>query len=74
MQGLFYRKGSSGLFFRYIEVVCSMDRSDFYKSMMTYASSQVWQDVYCPETPAGIAYVKITLRQDGSVVIQFKEK
>lgn len=23
---------------------------------------------------AGIAYVKVTLRQDGSIVIQFKEK
>ncbi len=57
-----------------IEVVCSMGRSDFYKSMTTYASSQIWQDVYHPETPAGIAYVKVTLRQDGSIVIQFKEK
>jgi motility quorum-sensing regulator / GCU-specific mRNA interferase toxin len=57
-----------------IEAVCSMRRSDFFKSMTTYAASQVWQDVYCPETPAGIAYVKVTLRQDGSIVIQFKEK
>ncbi len=57
-----------------IEVVCSMCRSDFYKSMTTYASSQIWQDVYHPETPAGIAYVKVTLRHDGSIVIQFKEK
>jgi len=38
-----------------IEVVCSMSRSDFYKSMTTHASSQIWQDVYHPETPAGIA-------------------
>jgi len=57
-----------------IEVVCSMSRSDFYKSMTTHASSQIWQDVYYPETSAGIAYVKVTLRQDGSIVIQFKEK
>jgi len=57
-----------------IEVVCSMSRSDFYKSMTTHTSSQIWQDVYHPETPAGIAYVKVTLRQDGAVVIQFKEK
>jgi len=57
-----------------IEVVCSMSRSDFYKSMTAHASSQIWQDVYHPETPAGIAYVKVTLRQDGSIVIQFKEK
>jgi len=57
-----------------IEVVCSMGRSDFYKSMTTYSSSQIWQDVYLPETPVGTAYVKITLRQDGAVVIQLKEK
>ena len=55
-----------------VEAVCSMRRSDFYKSMTTYAASQVWQDVYCPETPAGTAYVKVTLRQDGSIVIQFR--
>ena len=57
-----------------IEVVCGMQRADFFKSMTTHASPQVWQDVYHPETPAGVAYVKVTLRRDGSVVIQFKEK
>jgi len=46
-----------------IETVCSMRRSDFYKSMTTHAASQVWQDVYCPETPAGIAHVKVALRK-----------
>ena len=57
-----------------IEVVCSMSRSDFYKSMTTHESSKIWQDVYHSETPTGIAYVKVTLRHDGSIVIQFKEK
>jgi motility quorum-sensing regulator/GCU-specific mRNA interferase toxin len=57
-----------------IEVICSMHRSDFYKSMTSHVSSQIWQDVYHPETPFGIAYVKVTLRQDGAIVIQFKEK
>jgi len=57
-----------------IEVVCSMSRADFFKSMTTHASSQVWQDVYYPDTPAGVAYIKVTFRQDGSIVIQFKEK
>lgn len=57
-----------------IEVVCSMNRSDFYKSMTTHASSRTWQDVYHAETPIGIAYVKVTLRYDGAIVIQFKEK
>lgn len=43
--------------------------------MTTHASSQVWQDVYHPVAPNGkTAYVKVTLRVDGSIVIQFKEK
>ena len=58
-----------------VNVVCSMRRSDFFKSMTTHASSQIWQDVYRPVAPNGkVAYVKVTLRVDGSVVIQFKEK
>lgn len=57
-----------------IEVVCAMNRSDFYKSMTTHSSSRIWQDVYHAETPVGIAYVKFTLRHDGAIVIQFKEK
>ena len=58
-----------------VSVVCSMTRTDFFKSMTTHASSQVWQDVYHPLAPNGkVAYVKVTLRMDGSIVIQFKEK
>lgn len=58
-----------------IGVVCAMTHADFYKSMTTHAASQVWQDVYHPATLNGpVAYVKVTLRTDGSVVIQFKEK
>jgi len=58
-----------------ISLVCAMTRVDFYKSMTTHAASQVWQDVYHPVAPNGkVAYVKVTLRVDGSIVIQFKEK
>ena len=58
-----------------IGVVCAMTRADFYKSMMTRAASQIWQDVVHPLAPNGkVGYVKVTLRVDGSVVIQFKEK
>jgi len=58
-----------------IGVVCAMTRANFYKSMTTHAASQVWQDLYHPVTPSGkVAYVKVTLRVDGSFVIQFKEK
>jgi motility quorum-sensing regulator / GCU-specific mRNA interferase toxin len=58
-----------------IASVCAMTQADFYKSMTTHATSQVWQDVYHPAVPSGkTAYVKVTLRADGSIVIQFKEK
>jgi motility quorum-sensing regulator/GCU-specific mRNA interferase toxin len=58
-----------------VDAVCSMERHEFYKSMTTHAASQVWQDVYHARLPTGrTAYVKVTLRTDGSVVIQFKEK
>lgn len=56
-----------------IEVVCALRNSHLYKSMTTYADSTVWQDVYRADTPAGKAYVKLTLRADGAPVIQFKE-
>lgn len=56
-------------------VVCAMTQADFTKSMTTHAASQVWQDVVHPATPTGkVAYVKVTQRQDGTIVIQFKEK
>lgn len=57
-----------------IDCVCNMTRQCFYKSMTTHLSNKVWQDVYHAPTPVGVAYVKLTLRQDGAIVIQFKEK
>ncbi|MDP2830008.1 MAG: type II toxin-antitoxin system MqsR family toxin [Sulfuricellaceae bacterium] len=58
-----------------ISLICTMTRTSFYKSMTTHAASQVWQDVYHPVAPNGkVAYVKVTLREDGSFVLQFKEK
>jgi motility quorum-sensing regulator/GCU-specific mRNA interferase toxin len=67
--------GAMGLSTRdMIYCVCAMTRKCFYKSMTTYESSKVWQDVYHAPTPAGLAYVKVTLREDGAIVIQFKEK
>ncbi|WHO72384.1 type II toxin-antitoxin system MqsR family toxin [Rhizobium sp. BT03] len=41
--------------------------------MTTYSDNTIWQDVYHADTPAGKAYVKVTLREDGAPVIQFTE-
>jgi motility quorum-sensing regulator/GCU-specific mRNA interferase toxin len=55
-------------------VVLALGRGNFYKSMTSYADHRVWQDVYHALCPNGRkAYIKVTLRADGAVVIQFKE-
>ena len=57
-----------------VGVVLTLQSSQFYKSMTTYADHRIWQDVYHALCPNGrIAYIKLTLRDDGAVVIQFKE-
>lgn len=56
-----------------IEVVCALNSRCLYKSMTTHSDNRVWQDVYHAETPNGRAYIKLTLRHDGALVIQFKE-
>lgn len=56
-------------------VIAALNRTNFYKSMTTYADHRVWQDVYHADIPQlrKTAYIKMTLH-DGSPVIQFKEK
>lgn len=56
-----------------VDVVCALTPKSLYKSMTTYGDGRVWQDVYHAPTPAGKAYIKVTLREDGALVIQFKE-
>jgi motility quorum-sensing regulator / GCU-specific mRNA interferase toxin len=55
-----------------LEVVMALTSRDFYKSMTTHASSQVWQDVYRPTTSAGEVYLKITVIDD-VLIVSFKE-
>jgi len=56
------------------DVVLSLSRTDFYKSMTTYKDHSLWQDVYHGEILDGIAvYIKITRFSDNRPpVIQFK--
>jgi motility quorum-sensing regulator/GCU-specific mRNA interferase toxin len=57
-----------------VGVVLALGHGQFYKSMTTHADHRVWQDVYHTHCPNGRwAYIKLTLRDDGVVVIQFKE-
>ena len=58
-----------------VAVVLGLKQSAFYKSMTTHADHQIWQDVYHATLKSGlVAYIKVTLRENGIVVIQFKEK
>lgn len=58
-----------------VEIVLGMKHGAFYKSMTTHADHTIWQDVYNVVLKSRqVAYIKVTLRENGSVVIQFKEK
>ena len=56
-----------------LAVIQSLTKEQFYKSMTTYTDHTVWQDVYHATTETCEAYIKFTLRTDGSIVISFKE-
>jgi len=58
-----------------VAVVLGLKQKDLYKSMTTNADHRIWQDVYHTALKAGlVAYIKVTLRENGTAVIQFKEK
>lgn len=56
-----------------IDIVCGLKSKWLYKSMTTYADRKVWQDVYHVPSARGTIYIKLTLRENGPPVIQFKE-
>ena len=55
-----------------LNTVLRLERGDFYKSMTAYRDHRLWQDVYRPQTSAGLIYLKLTI-EDGLVVLSFKE-
>ena len=55
-----------------LDVLLLLTRSDFYKSMTSYADHREWQDVYRPNTSAGRIYLKLTIR-NGVLLLSFKE-
>jgi motility quorum-sensing regulator / GCU-specific mRNA interferase toxin len=55
-----------------LAVVMALTSADFHKSMTTHADHRVWQDVYRPMTPAGAAYLKLTVIDD-LLIVSFKE-
>jgi motility quorum-sensing regulator/GCU-specific mRNA interferase toxin len=58
-----------------VVVVLGLKQANLYKSMTTHDDHKIWQDVYHATLKPGlVAYIKVTLRDNGTVVIQFKEK
>lgn len=55
-----------------LAVIQALTPEDFYKSMTTHADHTIWQDVYCPTTPAGEVYLKLTVIDD-VLIVSFKE-
>lgn len=69
------REGAAALGFDFdgmLAVVLALTTADFYKSMTTHADHRVWQDVYHSTTPAGEAYLKLTVI-DEVLIVSFKE-
>ncbi len=55
------------------EVVLSLERRDFYKSMTTHGDHRIWQDVYHARTASGDeVYLKLTVVED-VLIVSFKE-
>lgn len=52
--------------------VLKLERREFYKSMTSYSTHAVWQDVYHHLSPAGMLYIKLMV-QDDVLVVSFKE-
>lgn len=55
-----------------LEVISSLQRTDFYKSMTCYTEHRVWQDVYRPLTAVGYVYLKLSVVDD-VLIVSFKE-
>ena len=56
-----------------VDVILSLARTDFYKSMTAYHDHTCWHDVYRPMTDTGELYIKLIL-QDDVLVVSFKER
>lgn len=58
-----------------VQLVQSIERRQFYKSMTAYRDNRVWQDVYHVDHGDSTLYVKFTRGPDGDyLLISLKEK
>jgi len=57
-----------------VQVVQSMTRSHFFKSMTSHGDHRVWQDVYHVPWESVVLYVKLTMDDQGRLILSMKEK
>lgn len=57
-----------------INQVLNISASDFYKSMTSHNNHKIWQDVYHKPIDSRVAYIKLQIVNETTVIIQFKEK
>jgi len=57
-----------------VQVVQSMKRAQFNKSMTSHANHRIWQDVYHVPWGALVLYVKLTVDDRGRLILSMKEK
>lgn len=57
-----------------LKYILQIDNSHFYKSMTSQYDNKLWQDVYHIPIGKDMAYVKLQIVSEESVVIQFKRK
>ena len=56
-----------------LDVVCSLENRNLFKSMTSRADYTVWHDVYHADTRRGVVYLKLTIAEN-LLIISFKEK
>ena len=57
-----------------VSIIKAMKQAQFYKSMTSLASSEIWQDVYHVPHGGLVLYVKFTTDSEGYVLVSCKEK
>lgn len=57
-----------------VQIVQSMKRVQFYKSMTAFEDHRVWQDVYYVPWSDLVLYVKLTVDELGRLILSLKEK
>ena len=60
--------------FQIVELVQSLTRANFYKSMTTYADHRVWQDVYYIHWDEIELYLKFMRDEAGLLIVSLKER